>query len=370
MPREVGLIYLRKSIGGGSTSFAVHLFRAFQIAGIPVRMFRASRRPRPPVLLGGYSSVWVESLTPEELLELPRKMPTLLVAAESSKNLPPTPFNLIRELVGRGTRMVIHDPLEFTGRRGGIYDYLGPSSFTASARVLPGLSSENPFRGGDSVFCIRPTLKQFFPDATFIPHPYCRTFSGWVGSDLHHRKSACSLARVSFVKRPQLILRANRDLRSDEKIQFLGSENRVATFVLKKEYPEVRKMKFPGLPFTWGAGPMAVREFRLMVDLTFFPHDGGGSQYTFMEAWDAGAVVVVHRDWLRYPGEMREGENCLAVSSPEELAYLVRHVATSKALRAALKSISRNSVIHLEKEHDPASVARRYYHSLVADPRP
>ena len=48
--------------------------------------------------------------------------------------------------------------------------------------------------------------------------------------------------------------------------------------------------------------------------------DGGGTQYTFFETWNAGTGLIIHADWLRPDDEMRPGVNCIAVDGPAELA--------------------------------------------------
>ena len=49
-------------------------------------------------------------------------------------------------------------------------------------------------------------------------------------------------------------------------------------------------------------------------------NDGGGSQYTFLEAIYQGCVLILHRDWIQQGTTFKEGVNCLGASSPEELA--------------------------------------------------
>jgi hypothetical protein len=58
---------------------------------------------------------------------------------------------------------------------------------------------------------------------------------------------------------------------------------------------------------------------KYVVDMSLIKNDGGGSQYTFLEAIAAGCILVLHRDWLKPGGEFIEGHNCLAAASPEEL---------------------------------------------------
>ena len=51
--------------------------------------------------------------------------------------------------------------------------------------------------------------------------------------------------------------------------------------------------------------------------------DGGGTQYTFFEAWEAGAVLVVNSEWIRDGDEMKPGINCLSAGGSGELAGII-----------------------------------------------
>lgn len=59
------------------------------------------------------------------------------------------------------------------------------------------------------------------------------------------------------------------------------------------------------------------------IDLTEFSWDGGGAQYTFLEAMDAGCSLIINRKWTQYAGEMRDGYNCHVAGSADELVALV-----------------------------------------------
>ena len=52
-------------------------------------------------------------------------------------------------------------------------------------------------------------------------------------------------------------------------------------------------------------------------------HDGGGSQYTFLEAIYQDCVLILHREWVNQGTLWKEGVNCLAADTPEELASLL-----------------------------------------------
>lgn len=59
---------------------------------------------------------------------------------------------------------------------------------------------------------------------------------------------------------------------------------------------------------------------RHMVDLSVIKGDGGGTQYTFLDAEYHGAGLILHKEWTQVPNSLyHHGVNCYAVSTPEEL---------------------------------------------------
>lgn len=342
LSKKIALIYARKTPGGGTTSFTIHLYTAMKMAGIDVKLYRFTDHPRNPRMLAKYKDVITEFLTPEAAMKMVKRKSALLIAPEHSKNLPQP--DLIRDMMKAGMRVRIADPNEFD-----VYDYVTDETRKFIKRPI----------------CIRPTMKKFFEDAFFIPHPYIRVFKGWQGKDLHEREAACSIARITFVKRPQIILGANRLLPRDMRIVMHGAENRLFTYhKLMKDFPEF-KQGGHNLPLVWGISAREARKYKLAIDMTYFPNDGGGSQYSFMEAWDAGTVNVVHTDWLRYKGEMEDGKNCITVKGPNTLASLIKEAEKSKSFRKKLREISKEGTRHLESYHDPLTIARKFYKELT-----
>ncbi len=344
MKKPISLFYARQGVGGGSTSYTVHLMAGMILAGLPATLYRLTDKPRKPKMLAAYEGITCEYVTPDQARAIVRSTPSLLLAPERDDKLPAP--GLLTELMREGLRVVIHDPNEFMSLKGdkkGVFNHLDDRSLV-----------KDPI-------CIRPSMKEHFPKATFIPHPYTRQFDGWRGHDLRKRLSACSIARLTFVKRPRIILDANRLLDPAQHIKFHSLENRLFTFSLKGKYPEVTQGGY-NLPLEWGASAVMAAKYRFAVDMTYFPMDGGGSQYSFMEAWDAGCVNVIHKDWLRYAGEMDDGVNCWAVSGPEELADIIRN---HKKHERKLDQISRQGAEAALNQHDAAAVARRYYKELA-----
>lgn len=340
---KLNLFYARKDVGGGSTSFAVHLFSVLRNQGVDVRMLRfcpEGKAGGAPRTLGGYAGVPCHRVDMAGALAAVRDAPSLLVAPEHSKRLPSGVC--LKTLMRHGLRVVLHDPNEFK-----VFDHLEDKALVRAP------------------ICIRPTYQRFFPSATFIPHPYVREFSGHQGGDLSWRGTAATLARITFVKRPEILMLANRLLPEERRIVFHGAENRLFTFVkFKEQFPEFTQGGH-NLPLEWGVSARAARAYAFMIDMTYFPDDGGGSQYTFMEAWDAGSVVVVHEDWLRYPGEMQRHQNCLAVNGPEALAALLKR--DDPAFWDSMGAISAASTAHLESVHGERTVAEQYVWNLAGE---
>ena len=67
-----------------------------------------------------------------------------------------------------------------------------------------------------------------------------------------------------------------------------------------------------------------------MIDLSFLPNDGGGTQYTFLDAIYQNCAIILNRQWIENVDQeyrdFKEGENCYAVSNAEELKELLDDV--------------------------------------------
>ena len=85
-----------------------------------------------------------------------------------------------------------------------------------------------------------------------------------------------------------------------------------------------------------------------MIDLSFLPNDGGGTQYTFLNAIYHNCTIILNRQWIekcdREYGDFKEGENCYAVSNAGELKELlddVKNIDVSKVIQNARKLLER-----------------------------
>lgn len=190
-----------------------------------------------------------------------------------------------------GTHLVIHDPTELT------------------TQLLPHLSR---FK----IITIRPLVQTLLRErhnisSTLLLHPF--HLDSYPSAE---KTKAVSISRIDFDKHTHIILKANQLM--DNPIALYGAVNRLYVF------HQLRSLGFNDhyrgtFAKTKEALKKILADAKYVVDMSLIKNDGGGSQYTFLEAIAAGCVLVLHRGWLRPGGEFVEGYNCLAAASPEEL---------------------------------------------------
>lgn len=182
--------------------------------------------------------------------------------------------------------------------------------------------------------------------SVYIPHPYIRA-----GLRNTSSKTAVSVSRIDHDKNTTILLDANR---INKLIDIRGFENRIYTrFRVMPAYPEwvQSKAHFPRESL---AAVSILKDYKFMVDMSTIKGDGGGSQYTFLEAIDAGACCVLHGDWVKVPGEFVEGINCLAASTPEQLVKVLSKTPVEK--RKAIVRAAEDLLVL----HDPKIILPQY----------
>lgn len=172
-------------------------------------------------------------------------------------------------------------------------------------------------RQGRTVVAIREALAGFLGAASvparFIPHPYNRAEP----VETVRGKHSVSLSRVDFAKHIELIAEANIGLR-DRAIKIHGEMNRLYVHhSLAKKFPNWADHYNGG--FELGDGVKLARAARTVVDLSYWKGDGGGTQYTFLEAWDTRTPLIVHERWHAVPGSVDKNSS-FAVGSALELS--------------------------------------------------
>ena len=82
-----------------------------------------------------------------------------------------------------------------------------------------------------------------------------------------------------------------------------------------------------------------------MIDMSIIKGDGGGTQYTFLEAIHQDTLLILHNEWINAGTTFKSGYNCIGVSSGEELAEFLEKGLSEKEYQ----NILMNSKKILEK---------------------
>jgi hypothetical protein len=234
---------------------------------------------------------------------------------------------------------VCHDPREFKYYRH--WDYLG----AATPRVI----------------VIRETLEGYFHQATFIPHPYNPVNRSGFRSG--RSMWAISTARSASPKRTQWILQANDMLSPRRRVHLFGEPERWWWYNhCKPRGIERWKGHEPG------SGVRLAGSAQFSVDCTVYRGDGGGTQYTWLEAMDGGAMPVCSTEWASHPGPFNSGDiEHGQVAGPDDLVTLLRgHPPEPARIRRNFAYLVANHTVSVADAYATAmGVPRRKLKPLV-----
>jgi hypothetical protein len=322
------LVYLSANTTGGWITFTAHLYLGLENIRVSgglgdIKLYKVRPRPEPYMRSFGYGLNY-QNATVEGLTK--HWQPTLIVAINKNYR------DIGAKLLAAGAWIVVHDPAEF--KRLDLARY--------ASRVIT----------------IRPAVCAQVPGSTYIPHPYSRHYPGgrnWPSTRPVH---AVSISRIDFDKNTDIILDANRILPTRRKVVIRGFENRIYTrFKIVPKYPEWTQ-SVAHYPRELRTAAELCAQATYMVDMSLIKGDGGGTQYTTLEAMDAGAIPVLHKGWIRPGGEMQPGVNCLVAGDAWELARVLQEKRDTDIAR--LRAGGRQVLM----AHASRNVAQEYLNKL------
>jgi hypothetical protein len=238
------------------------------------------------------------------------KLPNLIITAVDREHR-----DMLRHFPD-GTRIVIHDPNELKDN------------------VLKQLTR---FR----VITIRTTVQDLLLQnhgisSEFIPHPFVEYEKAASDSLSHECVSVCRLASDKNIP---MILDTNSQLQlsdnADQCVHMFGHEEgyfNTSSQIKKRQdlYDTFYEGKFENTTMQpCSNGESILQNAKFVIDLSVIKQDGGGTQYTFLEAIHEDCVLVLHKDWVSQGDTFRHGVNCLAVSSADELAAVLSGTSDS-----------------------------------------
>jgi glycosyltransferase involved in cell wall biosynthesis len=320
---------------GGLVAFTAHVAGTLAAAGHQVDVIRLGETTqRRPKTLGFGLSYYL--MTPRDVLAAAAHCPTFLTCVYW-----PQYAELVDPLLRAGLPLTLHDQ-----RDGSLY-----VKYLAGRAPGPGLARREAMqgwlaaRGIASAVCGLPYIRAAAP-----------------AESPHRSAYAACVARIGYEKGIETMLQANALLPPPQQVYLYGSgaSSLYGFRTLTAKYPTWKRRWYRGpFPRYLDAAVVLLRQARWAVDLSQLDGFGGGSQYTFLEAWDAGAGNVVHRGWLRPEDTMVDGVNCRAVDGPAELAAVL---AAPGPVDPGLLAAGRALVA----AHGPAAMAPRLLAALDA----
>ena len=131
---------------------------------------------------------------------------------------------------------------------------------------------------------------------------------------------------------PDLILQANKLIKEDsKKIQIYGAENRLYVHHKLKDldFETYWKGKFPKTFPIQHNGKSILNSCRYVIDMSVIKGDGGGTQYTFLEAIYQGCALILHKDWVNQGNTFVKDRNCYVVGFTDNVGQEIADIIES-----------------------------------------
>jgi glycosyltransferase involved in cell wall biosynthesis len=282
------LFYLGKPTFGGWISFTAHLALKHSL-----KVYKLGARTESRERSYGYG-VKYTNVKREEIAKLGTPVITAV-----DKN-----YYDVLQYFPDNSFIVIHDPSEVSKKTSSIL-----------------LEQLKRFR----IITIRESVKTYLQEkyglpSMFILHPFFK----YQYTKSENPELALSISRIDFDKHTDIILRANQKLPKCKQISIYGKANTQYVFFKLKdiEYEKHYKGSFEK---TFESLNNILKDGKYVVDMSVIKFDGGGTQYTFLEAIYQRCALVINKRWISgFKTPFEDGVNCFVVADGDELANLLK----------------------------------------------
>ena len=314
--KNKNLLYLAKPVYGGWVTFTAHLshkynYPIYKIAGRNEKFKRNY----------GYECEY-QNIDISEVL----KLNNIMITAVDKH------YYEYLYLFPPNTEIVIHDPTECKVNKK-----------TPNPLVQITEKNDNILLNHFKVITIRESVQEYLVNtfnvqSQFMPHP----FYPYEVSECEGLGYECvSISRIDFDKNTDILLKANALIKDPKKhVYIFGAENRLYVHHKLKElnFTEFWKGKFPKNLSPTYEGCSILKDAKYMIDMSIIKGDGGGTQYTFLEAIHQDCVLILHLDWINAGNTFQAGVNCIGVSNGEELAQIIEKGLSEEEFNNILKN--------------------------------
>ena len=296
--KQLPLFFLTDVSHGGFVSYTAHLARSLKAAGVDARVYRRGK--------GGTFRKWshgvMSATVPlEQMVGALRTAGAGVIVCGYWKSH----AGELEALLSEGAAMVLHDPTEMSEPMMECIE-----RHQTQVVVIRRSNVDNVTQRGVT-------------NVNLVLHPY-------VGEAAQHQgkrpRRAVTIGRIDFDKNQEIVAGAFDALpvRVRMSCAMFGALNGICGHHhLDQVCPSWRGYWKGTFPKTSTAPVRIAETADYVVDMSAISGDGGGTQYTFFEAWEAGAVLVVNSEWIRDGDEMKPGINCLSADGSGELAGII-----------------------------------------------
>jgi hypothetical protein len=317
--QKTQFLYLHRYLYGGGTTFTAHLIYTLKKQNeIVISRIRESKRSQQNLRDFGYGLVY-QNVTSDFLKGI--RYPFITLFTPGYSHILPK-FNQLTNNFD-DIKLVIHDPTNIPRK---VVPHVKKWKIITIRKAVQHYL-ENKF-GLQPLFLYHP----------FYPYPVTK-------QDIT-RSSTISISRIAFEKNIEIILRANKFLNNDQAIKIYGARRR-RHYILRRQNLDFYRQYYGQFEKSFHKLSDILSRAKFVVDLSVLKNDGGGTQYTFLEAVHNGCAIIVHRKWLedvdpKY-SDLREDHNCFAVGNEKELAELIKSDPdTTKIVNNAKKLMRRH----------------------------
>ena len=289
------LIYMAKPIYGGWVTFTSHLCLQNDSS-----IYKIGKRSEKSKRNFGYGTKY-QLLKIEDILT---KNNLVITALDKH-------YYEYLHLFPKNTILVIHDPTELK-----------------TTKKNPNPLIINDLLKHFKIYTIRKTVQVYLKnnfniDSKFIYHPFYKYEKG---NNNPLNINNISISRIDYDKNTDIILKCNKLLeKEEEKIIIFGAENRMYVHHKLKDlnFHNYWKGKYPKtLPLLYDNKDI-LSNCKYVIDLSTIKDDGGGTQYTFLEAIYNDCILILHNDWVNKGDTFKDNYNCLTVSNEVELQDII-----------------------------------------------
>ena len=294
---------------GGWISFTVHIHKKYDCKLYKITKNKENRK-RDFGFDVTYQNDTISNL---------KNLPNILITALDKK------YYEYLDFFPDNTKIVIHDPTEIKNKT--ILDKL------------------KRFQ----VITIRQSVCDFLKEngicSKFLYHPFYEY-------DISHKKEkntyrSVSISRIDFDKNIDIILKANNSGFLKHKIDIYGAKNGLYIYHHLKNKLNLTLDNYHGT-FSKSFDELSniLKDVKYVIDMSTIKNDGGGSQYTFLEAIYHDCVLILNRKWVdKMDTPFKHGYNCFVVSDEKELVDILNSDKDITSILTNSKELLKNHTI-------------------------